>query len=148
MTPFKYRQVISISRAALVTSFTTGNLFIVLPLIAEKVKELLASDENHSQDNEELPEVIIPAGPLQPPFRASNLFPLDGAVDVTQAPILTWNAGEAAASHDVYFGTDADAVKNADASSPEYKGSKSLGSENHDPGQTGQSGFLLYMPKV
>jgi hypothetical protein len=81
-----------------------------------------------------MPEDIIPAGPLQPPFRASNLFPLDGAVDVTQTPILTWNAGEVAASHDIYFGTDADAVINADTSSPEFKGSQALGSESYDPG--------------
>jgi len=44
----------------LVTSFTTGNLFIVLPLITERVKTLLASDKGYSKDNHDLPEVIIP----------------------------------------------------------------------------------------
>jgi hypothetical protein len=34
----------------------------------------------------------------------------------------------------VYFGTDQDAVKNADRSSPEYKGAKGLGDEGYDPG--------------
>jgi hypothetical protein len=49
--------------------------------------------------------------------------------------VLGWDAGAVAASHDVYFGTDADAVKNATKSSPEYKGPKTLGEESYDPGQ-------------
>ncbi|MBL7143671.1 MAG: LamG domain-containing protein [Phycisphaerae bacterium] len=59
--------------------------------------------------------------------------PANGAVDVTQTPVLTWVPGIFGASHEVYFGTDKDAVKNADASSPEYKGSGNLGSESYDP---------------
>jgi hypothetical protein len=35
----------------------------------------------------------------------------------------------------VYFGEDKDAVRNADKSSPEYKGSKALGAESYDPGK-------------
>jgi len=61
--------------------------------------------------------------------------PANGAVDVTQTPILTWSHGVYADSHQVYFGTDKEAVKNADTSSPEYKGSGNLGSESYDPGQ-------------
>ncbi|MHC4706552.1 MAG: PA14 domain-containing protein, partial [Planctomycetota bacterium] len=72
-------------------------------------------------------EEIIPAGPLQPPFRANSPNPSNGSVDVKQTTILTWNAGEAAASHEVYFGTDASAL--------EAKGSQALGSESYDPGQ-------------
>ena len=61
--------------------------------------------------------------------------PANGAVDVTQSPILTWVHGVFADTHQVYFGTDKDAVKNADTSSPEYKGNGNLGSENYDAGQ-------------
>jgi len=61
--------------------------------------------------------------------------PADGAVDVNPAQILTWNAGAVAASHDVYFGSDPDAVKNATKASPEYKGPKALGEESYDPGK-------------
>jgi len=60
--------------------------------------------------------------------------PADGAEDVSGTQILTWVAGAVAASHDVYFGTDADAVKNATKASGEYKGSKALGDESYDPG--------------
>jgi hypothetical protein len=53
------------------------------------------------------------------PGRASNPYPADGAVDVgkhVELVILTWTAGLSAVSHDVYFGTDGDAVANADTS--------------------------------
>jgi hypothetical protein len=59
--------------------------------------------------------------------------PANGAVDIPQTPILTWEHGIYADSHQVYFGTDRDAVKNADTASPEYKGSGNLGSESYDP---------------
>jgi hypothetical protein len=54
------------------------------------------------------------------------LNPANGAVDVTQTPVLTWAPGFGT-SHEVYFGTD--------ATSLELKGSGNLGSENYDPGQ-------------
>jgi len=60
--------------------------------------------------------------------------PADGAVDVSPTQILTWDAGAIAASHEVYFGSDSDAVKNATKASPEYKGPKALGEESYDPG--------------
>ena len=52
--------------------------------------------------------------------------PANGAVDVTQTPVLTWAPGQGA-SHEVYFGSD--------AASLELKGSGNLGSESYDPGQ-------------
>jgi hypothetical protein len=61
--------------------------------------------------------------------------PAKGAVDVKQTPVLTWVPGVFADTHEVYFGTDAETVKNADTSSPEYKGSGNLGSESFEPGQ-------------
>ena len=61
--------------------------------------------------------------------------PANGAEDVTQTPVLTWVPGVFADSHEVYLGTNADAVKNADTSSSEYKGSGNLGSESYDAGQ-------------
>jgi len=61
--------------------------------------------------------------------------PADGAIDVKPSIVLRWDAGAVAASHDVYFGTDADAVKNATKTSTEYKGPKALGEESYDPGK-------------
>jgi len=64
-----------------------------------------------------------------------NPDPPNGAVDVEQTPVLTWTPGIYAASHQVYFGADKDAVRNADTSSPEYKGTGNLGSESYNPGK-------------
>jgi hypothetical protein len=65
----------------------------------------------------------------------SGANPANGAVGVSATQILTWDAGAIAASHEVYFGSDADAVANATKSSPEYKGPKALGEESYDPGK-------------
>ena len=61
--------------------------------------------------------------------------PVNGAVDVKQTQIITWLPSVFAVSHEVYFGTDKDTVKNADTGSPEYKGTKALGAESYDPGK-------------
>ncbi len=61
------------------------------------------------------------------------LAPSNGAVDVKQTQVLTWSPSVFAASHQVYFGADKDAVKNADTSSPEYKTSGNLGAESYQP---------------
>lgn len=60
--------------------------------------------------------------------------PYKGAENVKNTQILTWAAADDAASHQVYFGTDPDAVRNATTASPEYKGSKNLDDEKYDPG--------------
>jgi len=63
-----------------------------------------------------------------------NPNPANGAVDVKQTQIISWSPSVFAASHEVYFGSDKDAVKNADTGSPEYKGTRDLGAESYDPG--------------
>jgi hypothetical protein len=80
------------------------------------------------------PKQIVPQAALSLPVKASQANPSNGAVDIRQKAVLSWSAGEGATSHDVYFGTDADNVKNADNSKPEYIGSRQLGSESYDPG--------------
>jgi hypothetical protein len=72
------------------------------------------------------------------PYLAEKAFapsPADGDSNVKQTAILSWSPGVYAASHELYFGTDKDAVKNADTGSPEYKGTRDLGSESYDPGK-------------
>jgi hypothetical protein len=80
------------------------------------------------------PKQIIPQAALSLPVKASSANPRAGSVDVKQDTILTWGPGDFAESHEVYFGTDEEAVRNADTSSPEYKGTRALGSESYDPG--------------
>jgi len=69
------------------------------------------------------------------PGAVGNPQPANGAVDVQILTTLNWTPAETAASSDLYFGTDADAVNSATTASPEYIGNKALGSESHDPGK-------------
>jgi hypothetical protein len=55
------------------------------------------------------------------PEQASSPWPPDGATSVSRDVVLSWTAGINAASHDVYFGTEGYAVKNATTSDPEYR---------------------------
>jgi len=88
-----------------------------------------------SWSNPSMMKEIVPQSVLLLPVWAMQPNPSNGAESVTQTPILRWTAGDSAASHDVYFGADEQAVRDADASSPEYKGSTELGTESLDPGK-------------
>jgi hypothetical protein len=61
--------------------------------------------------------------------------PANGAVDVKQTQVLSWSPNVHAASHQLYFGTDKEVVRKADTGSPEYKGTRTLGSQSYDPGK-------------
>ena len=81
------------------------------------------------------PKQLIPQAALSPPVKASGPNPGNGATGTSLTPVLTWSPGDFAASHDVYFGTAADAVRNATKTSAEYKGSKAKGAESYSPGK-------------
>jgi hypothetical protein len=81
------------------------------------------------------PKQLIPQAALSLPVKASSPKPSNGSVDTKQIQILSWSAGEGASSHQVYLGTDEEAVGNADTGSPEYKGTRTLGSESYDAGK-------------
>ncbi len=79
---------------------------------------------------------VLGAGGVGPtpylPQRAYSPSPADGAVDTVQSVTLTWNAGEKAVKHELYFGDDANAVAAADTSSGLFKGS--LSNTSYDAG--------------
>ncbi|MHC4566200.1 MAG: fibronectin type III domain-containing protein, partial [Planctomycetota bacterium] len=68
------------------------------------------------------------------PGAVGNPQPVNGAADVQKIATLSWTAADNAASHELYFGTDAEAVKNATTASLEYLGPRALGAESYDPG--------------
>jgi hypothetical protein len=68
------------------------------------------------------------------PGTVGNPNPAFGATDVAMNAVLSWTPADGAASHQLYFGTDKEAVRNADTASPEYEGPKPLGAERYDPG--------------
>jgi len=83
-----------------------------------------------------MPRQIIPQAAFSLPVRANRPSPSNGAVDKRQTATLSWSPGDFTASHEIYFGTDEDAVRNADTASPEYyKGTRNLGFESYDPGK-------------
>jgi hypothetical protein len=63
-----------------------------------------------------------------------NPQPAYTATDVALNATLSWTPADSAASHQLYFGTDKEAVRTAGAGSPEDKGSVALGAESYDPG--------------
>jgi hypothetical protein len=69
------------------------------------------------------------------PGAVGNPQPANGATDAQMTAKLSWTPATNAASHQVYFGTDKEAVRNATTASAEYKGSKTKGSESYDPGK-------------
>jgi len=69
------------------------------------------------------------------PGAVGNPDPANGATGVQMTSTLSWTPGDSATSSELYLGTDKDAVRSATSASPEYKGSKALGSESHDPGK-------------
>ncbi len=69
---------------------------------------------NHAISPAQVSEIMSKG---EDPLKAGSPKPSNGAlVGIDDALPLSWSAGEEAAEHDVYFGTDKDAVTKADAS--------------------------------
>ena len=84
-----------------------------------------------------IPMRIVIAGTYLSPYEPLSAYganPSNGATGVEQAPALKWKPGLQTASHELYFGTTADAVKNATKTSAEFKGTRTLGAESYSPG--------------
>ncbi|MCG6935787.1 MAG: cation:dicarboxylase symporter family transporter [Proteobacteria bacterium] len=60
VTPFRYREILSASRDAMVTGFTTGNLLVVLPMLAVNCKKLFERDDFVKEEAESTVDVVIP----------------------------------------------------------------------------------------
>ena len=83
-----------------------------------------------SWESPSIPRQIIPAGPLQLPYRVATPYPSNQAVDVPQTVVLRWTAGDKAAQHVVYFSDSRDAV--ADGTAPSVR--QSAKETAFDPG--------------
>jgi Na+/H+-dicarboxylate symporter/ABC-type amino acid transport substrate-binding protein len=58
-TPFGYQQVIRAFHAPMVMAFTTGNLFVVLPLLMDQIKNLFAEDAELKAGGEYV-DILVP----------------------------------------------------------------------------------------
>jgi Na+/H+-dicarboxylate symporter len=60
VTPFKYRDIIGLTRDAMVTAFTTGNLFVVLTVLTESCKQLFEKYDLKEEKTDAYVDVIVP----------------------------------------------------------------------------------------
>ena len=75
---------------------------------------------NKALTGQEIQQVMQGIAPV-----AGDPRPARGAIaDIRDVPSLSWSAGATAVSHDIYLGTDRNAVADAGKSAPEYKGNQ------------------------
>lgn len=60
LTPFKYGDIIAVSRSALLTGFIAQNVFILLPMLIENSKQIFKKYQLESEKNDHVVDVIIP----------------------------------------------------------------------------------------
>jgi Na+/H+-dicarboxylate symporter len=60
LTGIRHRDIVYLSRGALITAFATGSEFVVIPLLAEQSKELLQRHQREGADADSLVDVLIP----------------------------------------------------------------------------------------
>jgi prepilin-type processing-associated H-X9-DG protein len=75
---------------------------------------------NKALTDAQIAEVML-GDPKQP---GSPVPGRDALLDTRDISSLSWSRGNTAASHDVYFGTDRDAVAGADNNAPEFQGNQ------------------------
>jgi Na+/H+-dicarboxylate symporter/ABC-type amino acid transport substrate-binding protein len=85
MTPIPYRRVLSGTQDALITAFATYNLLIVLPLLSERIKEMLDEVEMLDDDTGSAADLIVPIN-----FNLPNLGKL---LALGFIPFAGWFAG-------------------------------------------------------
>ena len=59
-TPFSYRQILRCARDPLVTAFTTGSLFVVLPMLTERVTTLFDEQGVRDEEAPHFVDVLLP----------------------------------------------------------------------------------------
>jgi Na+/H+-dicarboxylate symporter len=59
-TPLTYRQVLRESRVPMITAFATGTVLVVLPMIAERCKRLLAENDLEGPETDSVIDVMVP----------------------------------------------------------------------------------------
>jgi ABC-type amino acid transport substrate-binding protein len=59
-TPLSYRQILRESRVPMITAFATGTVLVVLPMIAERCKRLLAENDCENADTDSVIDVMVP----------------------------------------------------------------------------------------
>jgi len=59
-TPFSYRELMSVAGEAMVTALATGTVLVVLPMIAERCKEMLKKHGMECEETDSTVDVLVP----------------------------------------------------------------------------------------
>jgi Na+/H+-dicarboxylate symporter len=86
ITPFSYKELLAISKDALITSFFTANLFVVLPIITEGCQQLMRKYASEFPESEKHVEIIIPIS-----FNFPNAGKL---ITMLFIPFASWYSGQ------------------------------------------------------
>jgi len=84
-TPFRYGEVVLLARDALITAFVTGNVFVVLPVLTQRVKHLFRSRDLGRPGTEAYADVIVPV--------AFNFPNLGEVLLLVFIPFAAWFSG-------------------------------------------------------
>jgi Na+/H+-dicarboxylate symporter/ABC-type amino acid transport substrate-binding protein len=60
LTPVPYKDVVRITRAALVTAFATGNIFIILPVVIEECKQVMEEHDAINDEARNMIDILVP----------------------------------------------------------------------------------------
>ncbi|WP_144213118.1 cation:dicarboxylate symporter family transporter [Shewanella donghaensis] len=60
ITPFSYRDITGIAKDAMITAFAAGNIFIILPLLIQRTKELFHKYNVGNDQTDDYANIIIP----------------------------------------------------------------------------------------
>jgi proton glutamate symport protein len=85
VTPLRYSQVLGPVRDALVTAFATGNLLIVLPILADRGKQVLGDAGVETEVSDSAVDVLVPAS-----FTIPNMGKL---LSLAFVPFAGWFTG-------------------------------------------------------
>ena len=61
LTPIPFRRVLGAMKDVFITAFATGDLFVVLPTLIERSKELLVEEGGLSAEDADAADVVVPA---------------------------------------------------------------------------------------
>ncbi len=87
LTPYRHRDILGVSKDALLTAFVTHNLFIVIPILIDQSNRLIEKYGTQSKDSDKLVEVIVPV---------TFNFPTAGKLlTLLFVPFAAWLAGAA-----------------------------------------------------
>jgi Na+/H+-dicarboxylate symporter len=85
LTPIPTRRMLSLSQDALVTAFATGSLLIVLPLLSERIKQMLDEVKIAGHEAESAVDLVVPVN-----FNLPNLGKL---MSLAFVPFAGWFVG-------------------------------------------------------